>query len=158
MQPFASPVSSFPTAPPLTAAERDALILEWKETKATLDAAKAKEMELRRRIDKESGMFDPDKKTGTQTCTLGNGWSIKCTRKENYKVENKHGEAFQALAELASMSDAAARVAETLFNFEANLRLGEYKKLRDDERAVIDRILTIKEGTPELTLVPPKQK
>jgi len=133
------------------------VLQQWSEAKKTLDAAKAAEMRLRLIIVNESGLFDPAKASGTQTVAIGNGWSVKAEKKIDYKVDNKQGEAFAVMHQLCAMGESTARIAKDLFSFDANIRTTKYKELTDEERKVVDTILTNKPATPSLTLIEPKE-
>ena len=145
-----------PSAAPLSPAQRDQLLVEWATAKEALDEAKTAERFLRDKIVLESGLFDPDKIEGTQRVQLGNGWQVKAVKSLDYKLENKHGETFEALKKLSELSPEGRRMSEELCSFEARLRKSEYLKLRGDEKSIIDAILTTKPGAPTLELIPPK--
>ena len=148
--PIAAPVQ------PMTMADRDQLLAQWREAHDTLATAKATEMDLRKRIVEESGLFDPNKAEGTQTVELGGGWKIKAVKKINYTVANKEGEAFEKLNELAAMGEVSAFKAKKLFRFDANLSITAYKDLDAAERQLIDEIIVTKPASPSLELVAPK--
>ena len=143
-------------AQPMSIAERDQLLANWRSAYDTLSVAKSREMELRKRIVEETDLFDPNKQSGTQTVELGNGWKLKAVKKLNYIVANKEGEAFEKLHELSALSEVAAFKAKKLFRFDANLSITAYKDLDASERAIIDEIVTTKQASPSLELVPPK--
>ncbi len=151
-------MSTAPVAP-MTREQIDAVLNQWHEAKQKLDAAKEREMMLRQIIVNESGMFNSAKEAGTETYKLGGGWSVKVVKKQNYKIENKQGEAFAVLYSLSEMAkdnpDLTAIIPE-LFSFDANLRKTEFDKLRGEERKLIEDILMITDGAPSLELIPPK--
>jgi len=132
------------------------LLSRWLAAKQNLEAAKEAEMALRNAVVFASKLFDPTKDKGTQRVQIGNGWEAKAVKSLTYKIENKKGEAFVALAKLSELGESSARIAQNLFSFDANLRTTEYEKLNADEKVLIDQILTIKPGTPSLELVAPK--
>ncbi len=133
------------------------LLAEWVQAKQTLEAAKAREIELRKAIVADDSFFDPDKEEGTETFDLGGGYKLKATKKINYSMANKQGETFAALKALSSLGPASQRIAKDLVNFSASLRLSEYKKLDDQERRIIDEVITTRPGSPTLELVEPKE-
>ena len=143
----------------MTREQIDGLLNKWHDAKLRLDAAKADEMELRQIIVKESGMFNAAKEAGTETYQLGGGWSVKAVKKQNYKIENKQGEAFAVLHQLSQMQPDVAEwqeLVKELFSFDVNLRKTQFDKLRGEERKLIEDILTITDGAPSLELIPPK--
>lgn len=131
-------------------------IAKWKEAKEQLDKFKALEMALRNEIASDASLFDPAKETGTLTYELGHGWKIKCERKINYSVENKNGEAFAALHEIASLGEVEAHQTKKLMSFSPNLSLTVYRELSDQARRIVDKIVTTKPATPTLSLIEPK--
>lgn len=139
----------------------DGMVLEWDQAKKQLDIVKAKEIELRRKIVFECGRFTAQKQEGAETLDLGSGWKLKATKKINYSVANKDGEAFDVLAKLTAMgSETVSFLAEKLFSFDARLSTTNYKELgrvNSDAQRLVNQIVTTKEGTPELELkAPPK--
>lgn len=156
------------------ATEANMVLLEWKNAKEVLEAAKAKEMELRKHIVSDFGFFNDEKKKGTENYDLGNGYSLKCVKKENYKIENKKGEAFRVLhsigliaegmltssySEEKAMGEQLQEIAKELFSFDANLKLTQFEKLPKESvaRKMIENILTITDGSPTLELIAPKE-
>lgn len=156
-------MSTAPVAP-MTREQIDAILNQWHDAKQKLDAAKDAEMALRQIIVKQSGMFDAAKVEGTQTYQLGGGWSIKAVKKQNYKIENKKGEAFAVLHQLEIMTHLPTgeinqdllNTVKELFSFDANLRKTQFDKLRGPEKKLVEDILTITDGAPSLELIPPK--
>lgn len=152
-------MSTVPVAP-MTREEINAILGEWHEAKKILDAAKEVEMALRQRIVKESGMFDAGNVVGTETYNLGGGWKVKAVKKQNYKIENKQGEAFavlHSLSEMAGDDEDLKAIVRELFSFDANLRKTQFDKLRGPERKLVEDILTITDGAPSLELIAPKE-
>lgn len=141
-----------------TTEERNAALQAWYEAKQKLDQAKESEMELRKKIVAESGMFDANKESGTENYDLGGGYKVKAVKKLTYKIENKQGEAFAVLSKLASYGETQAEIARNLFSFDANLRKAEFEKLRGEEKQLVESILTISQATPSLELITPDDK
>lgn len=156
------------------ATNANTVLLEWKQAKEVLEAAKAKEMELRKHIVSDFNLFDPKKTKGTENYDLGNGYSLKCVKKENYKIENKKGEAFRVLHEINEMAavmivgtnaeekafgEQLQEITKELFSFDANLKLTQFEKLPKGSaaRKMVESILTITDGSPTLELVSPKE-
>lgn len=142
--------------PQLSQEQKDKLLADWKEAKATVARWKEYEQELRAYIVNNGGFFDPNKEKGTENVDLGNGYKLKAKKSISYKVENKKGEAIQMVQRLASLGEASAVKASELFRFDAELRTSIYKTLNETEKALVDTILTTKAGMPTLELVEPK--
>lgn len=141
----------------MTTETRDQLLMKWADAKKALDAAKIVESEIRKQIVAESGLFDADKESGTQTVDLGGGYKLKAVKKINYKVDNKNGEAFEMLKSLSELGEVSAHKAKNLFRFDANLSLTKYRELDDKEQALVDQIVTTKPAMPSLELIEPKE-
>lgn len=139
---------------PMSDKERDYKLMLWKQANISLKAAKAVEMEFRKDLVANGGMFS-DVDTGTETYNLGHGYSVKATKKLNYILEDGD-ELALALAELRNLSDASGYKTIDLIKFKASLSLSKYKELDDIERAIIDRVITTKPAAPSLTLIEPK--
>jgi len=148
-----------PAAPaPLTPADRDRLLADWLLAKQTLDTAKETEMQLRLELNER--LFDPGKVAGTMNHDLGNGYKLKCERKQYYNLANKDV--------LKVREQLAPDVAERIFREKYELSISEFKLLKEkasdgdefakQELRLIEDILTVTPGTPSLTLVEPKAK
>ncbi len=149
------------TTKPLTPQQRDDLIVAWKEAKEKLDYFKASEMALRTAIASDVGMFDPSKDKGTQIYQLGSGYQLKCVRKINISAANTNGETFAVLAQLEKMGDIVKFLAKDLFKFTPELRVTKMAELAvasPEAVKLVETVLTMKPGMPELSLVEPKTK
>ncbi|AJD83135.1 hypothetical protein [Paracoccus phage vB_PmaS-R3] len=135
------------TPKPIAEMTRDEAIMSWNEAKATLDAAKAREMELRKHI--VGSQFDVTK-VGTQNIELGNGWKLKAVVKESYNLSS---DTDKVDAVLDTFEDWQA---ERLVKWSARLSVKEYKELDDEDKAKLDGILTISASSPTLELIAPK--
>jgi hypothetical protein len=135
--------------PPKAVADmtRDEAIMAWDEAKKTLDRAKAREMELRKHI--VAGQFDVDK-IGTQNVELGNGWKLKAVVKETFTLSSDV-DAVEAM--LDGLEDWQA---DRLVKWSPRLMKKEYDELDAEDRAKVDKVLTIKPASPTLELVAPK--
>ena len=135
------------TQKPFDEMTRDEKIMAWNEAKRTLDAAKAAEMEMRKSI--VAAEFDTSK-VGTQNVELGNGWKLKAVVKESYKLDSDVEKVEDMLDGLEDWQ------AERLVKWSPTLSVSEYKKLDDEDRAKVDKVLTIAPSSPTLELVAPK--
>lgn len=142
---------------PLTQEQKDKLLQDWEAAKVTLAQWKKYEQDLRTYIVENGGMFDTSKKSGTENVILDDGRKLKAKKTVNYKVANKEGEAFTVLQKLTDLGEVSANKAKTLFRFDAELRVSEYKKLDEVEKKLVDAIITTKSGMPSLELVEAKK-
>jgi len=126
---------------------RDEQLLAWKDAKRTLDAAKDAEMSMRKLIVETH--FDATQ-VGTQNIELGQGWKVKAVVKQSYKLDTDAEKVEEVLDTLEDWQ------AERLVKWSPTLSVSEYKKLSDEDRAAIDKVLTIGFASPTLELVAPK--
>jgi hypothetical protein len=122
---------------------------KWSELQAQLLALKSAEMLLRTKIFK--GLF-PEPVEGTNSVPLGTeGWVIKA----KYPITRKPDVAL--LTAKAGELRAAGIVLENVIRTIPELATGEYRKLTDDQRHLLDQVLEIKPGSPSLEIVLPKR-
>lgn len=140
----------------LTPEERDALLLRWQNAKNALELAKETELELRNEI--VAGVFDPTKEEGTETFELGNGYKIKAVKKLNYTLNNEDDAVDRALTKIEKLGAEGKFIADRLVKWKPDLSISEYRQLGDKYKKHIDEVLTVKPGTPSLTLIEPKAK
>lgn len=135
---------------------RDEVLMQWQQAKQQLDAAKAKELELRNTIVNELGLFDPSKEKGTERYKLGNGWELKAEKKLNWTTYAEIGGVHieTALDEIAKTAGRMA--ADELVKFKPEIKISIYEKLTPDEQRIINPFLSYKPGTPSLELIAPK--
>lgn len=149
-QPAQATVGHNSGAKPVEAMSRDEAIMTWDEAKKTLDRAKAREMELRKAIvDGAFGMYDPEK-IGTQNVELGNGWKLKAVVKETFTLSSDNDEVETMLDGLEDWQ------ADRLVKWSPRLMKKEYDELDAEDRAKVDKVLTIKLASPTLELIAPK--
>lgn len=137
------------------------LLQEWESSKVALEIAKERESNLR------AAVFEinfPNPEEGTQRVELGNGYSLKAVVSYRYDLSNKDGKAEAALDRMAAISDEAAFIADRLIKWKPELSIKEYRPLTEpnaseDQKkllALLQSILTITPGSPQVTLEPPK--
>lgn len=141
--------------------ERDNEILAWQEASKVLEAAKTREMELRKAV---MARNFPNANVGTNNLELGMGYKLKAVRKLNYNLANGEGETDKACDEIAKLGNEGQFLAERLVGWTPKLSLTEYNKLEASNpthakiKAIIDAVLTVTDGAPTLEVVPPKGK
>lgn len=146
--------------------KRDELLQQWRAQKNALVIAQAQEMATREEI--VALLFDPSQNEGTETIELGNGWKIKAQKKLNYTLGNKrvngnYNDVEAAQDTIASLQkDGASLIADRIINWKPELSLTEYRRLETEfpeAKAIVDRVLTTKPGSPTLELIsPPEQQ
>ena len=121
----------------------------WSQLQKQLGDLKSAEMLLRTKIFK--GLF-PNPVEGTNSVPLGTeGWVIKA----KYPINRKPDIAL--LTARAPELRAAGIVLEDVIRTIPELATGEYRKLTDDQRHLLDQVMEVKPGSPALEIVLPKR-
>ncbi len=121
----------------------------WSEMQRQLGALKSAEMLLRTKIFK--GLF-PNPVEGTNSVPLGTeGWLIKA----KYPINRKPDVAL--LTARAPELRAAGIVLEDVIRTVPELSTGEYRKLTEEQRKLLDQVMEVKPGSPALEIVLPKR-
>lgn len=138
------------------------VLLQWETAKQELEAAKAREMDLRKQC--VAIGFDPDKKSGTERVELGGGYEAKAVKKINYGfVKNPEGKTDKraidaALSKIEADGEVGMMIAERLIKWTPDLSLTEYKQLPAKYKPIIDAVIVTSDGAPTLEIIPPKGK
>lgn len=141
-----------------------ATLAQWYETKKQLDALKAKEMLLRTRIFR---FYFPEPKEGTNTVVLPDTYQLKGTRVVNRKIVD---EAMQALCHRPTIGmdghgnalygpsklEAAGIRTDMLIKWKPELAITIYRELTAEQQHLVDQMLLIDDGSPQLKIDPPK--
>lgn len=136
------------TAIPVNAVTQEDLNA-WSEMQKQLGALKSAEMLLRTKIFK--GLF-PNPVEGTNSIPLGTeGWVIKA----KYPINRKPDVALLT-ARAQELRDAGI-VLEDVIRTVPELSTGEYRKLTDEQRNLLDQVMEVKPGSPALEIVLPKR-
>jgi hypothetical protein len=131
--------------------EFDNLIIEWLQASHNLEIAKEKEMELRIKI--VPAVLREFRLEGfTKTLQLGKGYKLRATNTVNYKLEEveKVVEVIDKIVEIG-----CAHIAKDLFKWKPSLSETHYKQLPYEVKEIVDEILTIKPGAPQLKFLKP---
>jgi len=121
-------------------------LVEWNALKHQLNMMSVRENELRREIVKSLFTAKP----GTERLELGNGYTLKAVKKENFTLKNNNHETEIALANWDQLTR------NTLVKWKPEISIAAYKNLTDDQRKhLLDTCLEIKPGMPELEIVAP---
>lgn len=121
----------------------------WSQLQKQLGDLKSAEMLLRTKIFK--GLF-PNPVEGTNSVPLGTeGWVIKA----KYPINRKPDVAL--LTARAPELRAAGIVLEDVIRTIPELATGEYRKLTDEQRHLLDQVMEVKPGSPALEIVLPKR-
>lgn len=138
-------------------ANRDAVILAWRDATEALAAAKAQEAELRKQVLSQVFAFDSEElREGTENAELGGGWKLKATFKISRILNNKDEGVDKALSKLEKTGAEGEFIAGRLVRWKPELSVSEYKKLPEKYKKLFDEVVVSKEATPSLELVAPK--
>lgn len=123
---------------------------EWEEAKAHANYYKDLEAKLR---DEVVAIAYPERKpltSGTDNIDLPNGWILKTVFKTNVTIDEAAvGSTIQELTKKGFSPDKVFGVKHTYID-------KGFKKLPIDARAIAGEVLTFKDGTPQVSLIPPK--
>lgn len=136
-------------------------LADWYLLTEQLSKLKAAEALLRPRIYKH---FFPDPVEGTNTYILPDKFQLKAVRKIDRKVDEASMFAFRAPEVVEGVTSNSSRFeqadikADELFKPKYELVTSAYRKLTDEQRKVVDQVLIIKDGSPQLDITPPSTK
>lgn len=122
--------------------EQCKLLEEWQSITTWMATARAREMELRKMF---AAMFVPNPVEGTT-----NVKTAQFLVKLNHKLSRSLDEAVLP----AVLEKLGPQWENALIERKPTLVLSAYRDLPDDLKKTFDQALTIKEGAPELTVVP----
>lgn len=134
---------------------KEEILQDWLDAKEILDVAKNAEMEARKAV-VAAFPIPSEKKEGTVNVPLANGWKLKVVLKQNYSLDKEATD--EALDELEKSGEQGKFVADRLVSWSPSLSISEYRLLTDEHKKIIDKVLTIKDGSPTVELVDPKGK
>lgn len=123
------------------------LIAEWNLEAEALFTHKKKEMELRKRV--HELVFNSKTDPGTENYELGNGYKLKLSTKNNYKIDSTEA-AEEMLSKLPDHY-------HDLVKWKPELSTACFNQLPPDLKSVVEEYITITPATPALELVKPKE-
>lgn len=143
--------------------EQNAKLSYWYQIQTQLSEIKAKELELRQWCVKNLG-FDPKKLEGSETLEFANGWRIEAEKVQNYSATNDNGEMLQVCHLLGSATGAnRPDLAQNICKWPPVLSVKVYKEIipiieqTPGLKEALSKAVTVKLGTPQLKLEPPKE-
>jgi hypothetical protein len=148
---------------------RDNLLRAWQSSKNALEAAKEKEIELRKQV---QTLLFPNPKKGTQRYELGNGYSVKYVHKLNYKLGDKNkidddgnkvainDQVEDVMVAIEKCGNEGPFLVDRLVKTSYDLSLSEYNQLDPQSpiKKLIDSILITSDAAPEISIEGPKRK
>lgn len=134
---------------------RDALLAQWKEASELLAKIKLTESELRKQIVEAFSLEAMPGHSGTENVDVGWGYKLKIVHGVNYKLGSPEM-VEQQLDQIEASMEGGSIIAERLVKWEPKLSVTEYKLLSPAQKAMIDKVITITDATPTVSLVKPK--
>ena len=122
-------------------------LVVWDKMKTELSKLKSAEALLRRRVFRH---FFPTPEEGTNKVDLAAGYVLKGVHEINRDVDEG---ALQALNE--SLREKGI-ITDNYIRRKPELKVGEYRKLTEEQATLFDQVLIIKPGMPSMEIVPPK--
>jgi hypothetical protein len=148
-------MTQIPEAP---AATQEDLAL-WYQMHQQLAKLKAAEMLLRQRIFKS---YFPEPKEGTNTLILPDTFQLKAVHVINRKIVEESMQALCHRPQLeegvygpSKLEEAGVRP-DMIIKWKPELALAVYRELTETQRHVVDQMLMIDNGSPQLKIEPPK--
>lgn len=132
----------------------------WNEIDAEMTRLKAVEAEARKLC---VAAYFANAAEGTTNYDLGNGYTLKAVKKNNYRLA-ANDKVDDALAAIEKLGERGKFIAERIVRYKPDLSLTEYKNLDmanptdKSVKDIVDSILTISDGMPSLEIVAPKTK
>jgi hypothetical protein len=139
---------------------------KWAELNEQLKTIKKQEAELRKEVISE--MFPTHKVEGTENVEIGEDWKLKATFKQTYEWEKGRDFSFNLLdseagkdltelwVKLSDLPDSDT-ILKTLFKVKIEFNATSYKKLLPTVQEIINPYIVVKEASPSLDLVAPKE-
>ena len=145
--------------------DKTTILNEWYEVANVLKEAKAKEAQLR--MDVIAEWYPAHKDEGTENVDLDDGYKLNCVFKQNYEFDKERdfsfdleGKAGTDLVELFNLLNGNPDLDDTrtkLFDVKVTVNASVFKKLAPSIRAIVEPFITIKDATPSLKIVEPKE-
>lgn len=123
-------------------------LADWFRINAELKALKLKESLLRAHVFK--GFF-PDPKEGTNSLELSDGFTLKAVHTINRNVDEG------ALVALKDELRKRNIEPDELIKYKPELKKANYNKLTAEEQNFFDQVLIVKDGSPQISIVKPKE-
>lgn len=136
-------------------------VAAWFKVKKELDDLKTKEMLMRQRIFKA---FFPAPKEGTNTVVLPDTYQLKGVHVINRKILE---EGMQALCYRPQISEGVFGLSkleeagvspQAIIKWKPELAISVYRELTEEQRHLVDQMLLIDAGSPQLKIEPPAKK
>lgn len=132
--------------------EQVEVLTAWEQVKVDLARLKKYELELRKCVVYDSGIFNAEKTSGIEHVALADGSTLDATKKENYVFINGKPALETALDNFSE------ELADLLVKWNPALSVSTYKQLSPEQQAHFNDCLEIRIGAPTLEIKAPKAK
>lgn len=144
-------MSQIPDQPQVTPEQMYERLQVWFGMADQLGQLKTAEVLARKAL---AAYYFPTPEEGTNRMDLGGGFDLKLDFKINRDVDEAALNALAGDAKALKLIEKLKIPMADLFYQKWELKLGAYRTLNDEQRKFVDALLTIKEGTPGLSIVP----
>lgn len=135
--------------------DRDKLLAEWKEKKAAFDALQTAERDLRKQVIDAFSQEESEMASGVERVDIGYGFDLKIQHSLDYKL-GARDLVNSALDEIEKSQEGGNVISERLVNWKPELSISNYRLLTAHQKAIIDRVLTIKPASKSIKIEPRK--
>lgn len=133
---------------------RMTVLADWQKAKDVFDLAQANERKLRAEvISLFSEMASNEMSSGMETVPTGVG-KLKIEHKLDYKLDADTDKVDNALDQIEKSMEGGNIVAERLVKWKPEISVREYKLLDAKQKAIVDKVLTIKPASKSVKLEP----
>lgn len=128
-----------------------ALLDAWKDAKDALDRVKAAEASLRADLVEAFSVHHAEEIfSGMENIDVGKGYDLKIEHSLSYKLDQEKVES--VLDEIEAKFEGGSVLADRLCKVKYELAVSEYKKLPEEARKLVDKILTISPASKSVKL------
>lgn len=125
---------------------------EWKSISKWMEEAKTREMELRKKLSKFLFAEKLEPSGDLPAGTLKNSFLAGATRLKAKVVGKFNYKVLEELRETTLKEAALGEIGDLLVKPKYELSLSVYKNLTDEQKAIVNRMLEVKPGSPELEI------
>jgi hypothetical protein len=135
---------------------KDDLLTFQQTVGALAKTARDVELLLRRQLVEAFSTQAKPGHSGTENINVGWGYILKVVHAIDYKLDTADDSAkvTEALNKIEKSMEGGNIIADRLVKWKPELSVSEYKKLGPAQKALIDGVITVKDSTPSVELVP----
>lgn len=136
------------------AEDKNAVLSAWKQASTEAKAWRDRESFLRKQVIDAFSNDQAPGYSGTENIDIGWGHKLVILHKITYDLDkaDNFANVDKALNQIEHSQEGGNVIAERLVKWKPELSVSEYKKLTPAQKAMIDRVITIKDATPSVEL------